>query len=117
MTTAKAMRPPAIGTIHRSLLNPRKLGTTKIVAPYFFSKSPRMSASVRPFSTEEAISRFSGIFALHSTCEHSARISPHPQLQNSFVVSDWTRDASSPAGKATDASTIATWKVRLMGDN
>ena len=33
---------------------------------------------------------------------------PHPQLQIAFVMSDWTRDASSPPAKATDASTMAT---------
>ena len=41
---------------------------------------------------------------LHSRCEHCARTSPQPQLQNTFVVSDCIRAESPSKARASDAS-------------
>ena len=83
-----------------------------MAAPYFFSRLPRIWSSDLPLCTAEAMSCFIGTFAVHSGWEHSDKISRHPQLQNTFVVSEWRRDASSPADNRRVVSAITARNIR-----
>lgn len=83
-----------------------------MVEPYSFSIAPRISSSVFPLCTNEEIFCFNGPLVLQSGCEHSDNTSPHPQLQNTFVVSKWARATLSPAVAAIDAKAVAIKRTR-----